>query len=290
MPRVSTFKQGQGRAGGAEDAPAEKPTAVGDVASLRVPPAVRALAHKLNVDLTLVTPSGPDGTISESDVRRVHKALTEVGPLEKLRGPRRAMATTMSQSRDEVMHATVADDAVLHAWGGARQDVTLRLIRAVVAGIAAEPALNAWFDGREIGRRVLPKIHLGMAVDTPEGQFVAVMQDVGKRNEQSLRKGLDKMKADIDARTIPAEELRGYTLTLSNFGRFGGRYATPAIVPPTVAVVAAGRIRDDAVAVDGRVAVARVLPLSVTFDQRAVNGGEATRFLAAMIEDLEKAA
>ena len=272
------------------DEPAEKPTTVGAAADIRVTPAVRALAHRLNVDLTIITPSGPEGTITEADVQRVHRALAEVGPLEKLRGPRRAMASTMSQSRDEIMHATVTDDAVLHAWGASKPDLTLRLIRAVCAGVKAEPALNAWFDAAEVGRRVLPKVHLGIAVDTPEGQFVAVMQDVGNRNDQSLRKGLDKLKADVQARTIPAEELRGWTITLSNFGHFGGKYATPVIAPPTVANIAAGRTRDAAVPLHGQVVIARVLPLSVTFDYRAVNGGEATRFLAAMIRDLEKAA
>jgi pyruvate dehydrogenase E2 component (dihydrolipoamide acetyltransferase) len=270
------------------ETPAEKPTKVGAAADRKVTPAVRALAHKLNVDLTLVTPSGTDGTITQADVQRAHKAVTEVGPLEKLRGPRRAMAGVMGQARDEVMHATVTDDAVLHAWAG-RQDVTLRLIRALCAGVRAEPALNAWFDAAEVGRRVLPMVHLGIAVDTLEGQFVAVMQDVGNRDAASLRRGLDKLKSDVEARTVPAEELRGYTLTLSNFGRFGGRYATPVVHPPTVANVAAGRIRDAAVPVNGQAAIARVLPLSVTFDHRAANGGEATRFLAAMIEDLEKA-
>jgi 2-oxoisovalerate dehydrogenase E2 component (dihydrolipoyl transacylase) len=267
----------------------EKTTTVGTAAGLKVTPAVRALAHRLNVDLTIITPSGPDGMITQADVQRVHKILTEVGPLEKLRGPRRAMANTMSQARDEVMPTTVTDDAVLHAWGAAKQDTTLRLIRAVVAGAKAEPSLNAWFDHVEIGRRVLPKVHLGIAVDTPEGLFVAVMQDVGGRNEDSLRKGLEKMKADASARTIPAEELRGYTITLSNFGRYGGKYATPVIVPPTVAIIAAGKTRDAVVPIDGKVTIAKILPLSVTFDHRAVTGGEATRFLAAMIKDLEKA-
>ena len=268
----------------------EKATTVGTAAGLKVTPAVRALAHRLNVDLTIITPTGPDGMITQGDVQRVHKILTEVGPLEKLRGPRRAMANTMSQSRDEVMHTTVCDDAVLHAWGNAKQDTTLRLIRAVVAGAKAEPALNAWFDHVEIGRRLLPKIHLGIAVDTPEGLFVAVMQDVGGRDEDSLRKGLEKMKADATARTIPAEELRGYTITLSNFGRYGGKYATPVIVPPTVAIIAAGKTRDAVVPINGEIKIAKVLPLSVTFDHRAVTGGEATRFLAAMLKDLEKAA
>ena len=88
---------------------------------------------------------------------------------------------------------------------------------------------------------------------------------------------------------VRAVELRGYTITLSNFGRFGGKYATPVIVPPTVAIIAAGKTRDAVVPVNGEIRIAKVLPLSVTFDHRAVTGGEATRFLAAMIKDLEKA-
>ena len=261
----------------------------GTAAGLNVTPAVRELAHRLNVDLTIVTPSGPDGMVAAADVQRVHKILTEVGPLEKIRGPRKAMAQTMSLARDEVMHATVTDDAVLHAWGGSKENTTIRLIRAVVTGVKVEPALNAWFDHVEIGRRILPKVHLGMAVDTPEGLFVCVMQDVANRTEDSLRVGLQKMKEDTANRTVPAEELRGYTITLSNFGKYGGKYATPVIVPPTVAIVAAGKIRDAVVPVAGKITIAKLLPLSVTFDHRAVTGGEATRFLSAMIKNLEQA-
>ena len=126
---------------------AEKATTVGTAAGLKVTPAVRALAHRLNVDLTIVTPTGPDNMVTAVDVQRVHKIFTELGPLEKLRGARRAMANTMSQSRDEVMHTTVTDDAVLHAWTG-KQDTTLRLIRGLVAGIKVEPAVNAWFASK----------------------------------------------------------------------------------------------------------------------------------------------
>ncbi|TXH04187.1 MAG: 2-oxo acid dehydrogenase subunit E2 [Nevskiaceae bacterium] len=280
---VGAMKQGN-------EVVAEKATTVGTAAGLKVTPAVRALAHRLNVDLTIITPTGPDGMITQADVQRVHKILTEVGPLEKLKGARKAMAQTMSQSRDEVMHTTVCDDAVLHAWGEAKQDTTLRLIRALASAVKVEPALNAWFDHVEIGRRVLPKIHLGVAVDTAEGLFVCVLQDIAARNEDSLRKGLQKMKEDVRNRTVPMEELRGYTITLSNFGKFGGKYATPVIVPPTVAIVAAGATRDAVVPVDGKIVISKVLPLSITFDHRAVTGGEATRFLAAMIADLQKPA
>ncbi len=265
---------------------AEKATSVGTAAGLKVTPAVRALAHRLNVDLTIITPTGPDGMITQADVQRVHKILTEVGPLEKLRGARRAMANAMSQSRDEVMPATVTDDAIIGGWTG-KQDLTIRLVRGLVAGAKAEPSLNAWYDQAEVGRRVLPKMHVGIAVDTPEGLFVAVLQDVASRSVESLRTGLEKMKEATKNRTVPPEELRGYTITLSNFGRFGGKYATPVIVPPTVAIVAAGSLRDAVVPIKGEIKIAKVLPLSVTFDHRCVTGGEATRFLAAMIADLQ---
>jgi len=259
---------------------------VAGAAGIKAAPAVRALAHRLGVDLSIITPSGPDGLITAADVQRVSKILAEVGPLEKLRGPRRAMAQTMSQARDEVMPTSLMDDAVLRRWADAG-DVSLRLIRAIVAAAQAEPALNAWYDAHEIGRRVLDKVHLGVAVDTPEGLFVPVLQDVGNRTPDSLRRGLEHMKDDARRRAIPPEELRGYTITLSNIGRFGGRYATPAIVPPTVAIIAAGSRRDEVRAVDGQPQVVPVLPLSLTFDHRAVTGGEAARFLAAMIRDLE---
>ncbi|MGH8561019.1 MAG: 2-oxo acid dehydrogenase subunit E2, partial [Nevskiales bacterium] len=83
-------------------------------------------------------------------------------------------------------------------------------------------------------------------------------------------------------------ELRGYTITLSNYGVFGGRYSDPVIVPPCVAILGAGRIREQVVARDGQPAVRPVMPLSLSFDHRCVTGGEATRFLMAAIEDLQK--
>lgn len=277
---VGAMKQGS-------EVVAEKATTVGTAAGIKVTPAVRALAHRLNVDLTIVTPTGPDGMIIAADVQRVHKILTEVGPLEKLRGPRKAMANTMSQARDEVCPATISDDAVLHAWESP-QDITVRLIRALVAGCRREPSLNAWYDAHDIGRRVLEKIHVGVAVDTDEGLFVAVLQDVARRDEASLRSGLKAMREAAQNRTVPPEELRGYTIVLSNFGRFGGKYATPVVVPPTVAIVGAGSVREAVVPINGEIGISKILPLSLSFDHRCVTGGEAARFLAAVIEDLQK--
>ena len=252
---------------------------------LKVTPAVRALAHRLDVDLSIVTPTGPDGMISAKDVERVAKILTDVGPMELLRGTRRTMARTMSQAHAEVVPVTVSDDADIDAWAE-DEDVTIRLIRAIVAGCKVEPSLNAWYDSHAMGRRILEKIDLGVAVDTKDGLFVPVLRDVENRDREDLRNALNQIKRDVHSRKIPAEELRGYTFTLSNFGTFGGRYADPIVVPPTVAILGAGHIRLQVVAVDDRAVVHHVLPLSLTFDHRSVTGGEATRFLARVIDDL----
>lgn len=271
-----------------EEAPAAVGSAAGAAARVKATPAVRALAHRLDVDLAIVTPSGADGLITVADVQRVAKILAELGPAEPLRGVRRAMAQNMAQAHSEVASATIIDDADIDAWA-AGADVTIRLVRALVAGCVAEPALNAWYDGRALARRVLKKIDLGIAVDAPDGLFVPVLFDVGNREPADLRRGLERMQADVKSRRIPAEELRGATITLSNFGMIAGRYAAPVVVPPTVAILGAGRIHARVVAADGQPAVHRVLPLSLTFDHRAVSGGEAGRFLAAAIADLERA-
>jgi pyruvate dehydrogenase E2 component (dihydrolipoamide acetyltransferase) len=233
-----------------------------------------------------VAPSSPDGVVSARDVEQAAETLAEAGPLEPLRGVRRAMALRMAHAHAEVVPATVIDEADVESWLNGR-DVTVRLVRAIVAGCAAEPALNAWYDSQGQGRRLHGKIDLGIAVDTPDGLFVPVLRDVANRDPADLRRGLDRMKADIRARTIPPEELKGATITLSNFGTVAGRYAAPVVVPPQVAILSTGRIEPRPVAVDGRVQVHRLMPLSLTIDHRVVTGGEAARFLASVIADLE---
>ncbi len=254
---------------------------------IRAVPAVRALAKKLKVDISLVKPSGPDGTIITKDVERAAEILAGAGTLELLRGPRRAMAHAMTRAHAEVADVTVTDDADISDWREGT-DITIRLIRAVIAGCQHEPALNAWYDPHTMGRRLLKTVDLGMAVDTPEGLFVPVLRDVANRDDENLRAGLERIKADVLARSIPPEEMQGYGIILSNYGVIGGRYSDPIVVPPTVAILGAGRIRDQVLAIDGKPEVRRVVPLSLTFDHRVVTGGEATRFLMAVIESLSR--
>jgi pyruvate dehydrogenase E2 component (dihydrolipoamide acetyltransferase) len=254
-------------------------------AGARATPAVRALAHRLGVDLALLSGSGPDGLVTAADVQRAARLLAELGPEEPLRGVRRAMARNMAKAGAEVVPVTVTDDVDISAWPE-NADVTVRLIRALVKGCAAEPSLNAWYDGHTLARRVFAKVDVGIAMDTEDGLFVPVLRDVAGKDAAELRRLLDAAKAAVRARTIPPEELRGPTITLTNFGTIAGRHGTPVVLPPTVAILGAGRIGFQVVAVDGKPAVRRMLPLSLTFDHRAVTGGEASRFLAAVMRDL----
>jgi 2-oxoisovalerate dehydrogenase E2 component (dihydrolipoyl transacylase) len=284
-------------AGGDSGAPRER---------VRAAPAVRALATRLGVDLAGVAGSGRGGLITVDDVMTksgptaLHAAATltalksaaapagaAAGEPEKLRGLRRSMAQSMSLARDNVMNCTLFDDADLHRWRPG-EDFTTRLLRGIAAGCRTEPGLNAWFDGESQTRRTLARIDVAMAVDTPDGLLVPVIRDVGGRDPQALRRDVDRLKRVARDRTVAAEDLRDFTFMLSNFGMIAGRYATPVVVPPVVAILGAGRLSHDVVAVMGGIETHLRMPLSLTFDHRCVTGGEAARFLAALMQDLAR--
>ena len=255
--------------------------------TLQVLPAVRASARKLDVDLNLVQATGPGGTITRADVERAAKSLAEAGPAEPLRGMRRAMAQRMAAAHAEVARTTVTDEADIDDWRKG-DDTTIRLVRAIAAACAAEPSLNVWYNADAGERRVIKRIDLGIAVDTEGGLIVPVLRNVGERDARDLRAGLDRMRADAAALSIPPEELRGATITLSNFGMIGGRFANLVVVPPQASIVGAGRIDQRIMVHNGQPAVRRVLPLSLTFDHRVVTGGEAARFLVVLKSELER--
>jgi 2-oxoisovalerate dehydrogenase E2 component (dihydrolipoyl transacylase) len=257
--------------------------------AVKAAPAIRKLAQARGVDLAKVSASGPGGTVTKADIERAAAGARGTGPLEPLRGVRRAMAQHMARAHAEVVRTTVTDEADLGVWEPPG-DVTMRLIRAIVAGCRAEPSLNAWFFGDREERQVHERVDLGIAMDAEDGLFVPVLRDVGTRDAADLRRGLEAMKTDVERRSVPLEELRGQTITLSNFGMYGGRHAALVVLPPQVAILGAGRREDRVLAVDGAPAVRSVLPLSLTFDHRSVTGGEASRFLTAVIADLQQPA
>jgi pyruvate dehydrogenase E2 component (dihydrolipoamide acetyltransferase) len=257
-------------------------------AAVKAMPAVRALAKKLGVDLLAVDATGKDGAITAEDVNRAAATIAEIEPAEPVRGVKRAMAQKMAQSHAEIVPASIHDEADVEAWIGSG-DITVRVIRAIVAAARVSPVMNAWFSAADMTLRLRKAVDLGIAVNTEDGLFVAVMRNVNERDDADLRGGLDELKRCVAAREIPLEDMRGATITLSNYGVFGvGRAANLAIVPPQVAIVGSGAVRARPVVHEGAVKARRTLPLSLTFDHRAATGNEAAQFLKAMIEDLER--
>ena len=208
-----------------------------------------------------------------------------MGQPEQLKGVRRNMARVMADAHARVVPTMLCDDADIHAWR-AGNDITIRLIRSIVKACKAVPALNAWFDGDSLTRTLHPHVDIGIAVDTDDGLFVPALRNADVLDAVALRAAINRLRDQVMNRTIPASEMSGYTISLSNFGVFAGRYATPIVVPPTVAIIAAGKGRHQMTPVMGGFESHKVIPLSLTFDHRAATGGEAARFLKAMLDDL----
>ena len=206
---------------------------------------------------------------------------------EPIRGVRRNMVRVMSAAHAEVVPTTLMDDADLHAWSHG-EDIMARLIRALAHAAAVEPALNAWLNAKEGTLRRHSRVDVGIAVDSPEGLFVPALRNADRLDRAGVRAELNRLRDGVKNRSLPPEDLTGYTLMLSNFGVFAGKYATPVVVPPCVCIVGAGRLHHAIVPVLGGMETHRLMPLSLTFDHRAATGGEAARFLRALIDDLQR--
>lgn len=273
---------------------------VTDVGGLKITPAVRALAKKLKVALRSITPTGNDGVITAKDVKDFAESpqakqaaaapakpppAPPSGEWEAIRGTRRTMARVMAAAQQSVVATTLMDDADIYHWARG-QDITVRLLRCLWVGAQAEPGLNAWYDSKQNMRMIHKSMDVGIAVDTEDGLFVAALRNIHNSTAEQVRAGLDRLRENVQNRSIPPDDLKDHTIVLSNFGVFAGRYATPIVTPPCVAIIAAGKLRNEVVPVMGGFEVHRTIPLSLTFDHRACTGGEAARFLKAMIDDL----
>jgi pyruvate dehydrogenase E2 component (dihydrolipoamide acetyltransferase) len=272
----SPAARGGGGASGAEPA---SPPASSAKQALRAPsPAERSEQADPNRARTALSASG-------RPMRTQPPGVVASGQPEPLKGVRRNMARVMADAHAKVVATTLNDDADVQAWTPA-SDVTARLVRGIVSACRAVPAMNAWFDGDALTRTLHPHVDIGIAVDTDEGLFVPALRNADLLDARGVREGVNRLRAQVLERSLPASELTGYTISLSNFGMFAGRYATPIVVPPCVAIVAAGRARFQMTPVMGGFESRKVIPLSVTFDHRACTGGEAARFLRALIDDL----
>lgn len=258
----------------------------------RALPAVRMLAQSLGVDLTTINAKGPRITAEEvmaaagTTARQHTPNMPALENASELSAAKKGMVLSMTQSHQQVVPATISDDADISGWKS-KPDVTLTLLRALAKACNEEPMLNAYFDGNNMAYRLNDTVNVGIAVDTKHGLYVPVIKDIDNKSDKKIRDDVNRYKQEALDRSIKQEDLKGATIMMSNFGTFAGKYASPVIVPPMVAIIAIGRSREQIVSVDGKFEAHRMMPLSLTFDHRAVTGGEAARFLKVMIDALK---
>ncbi len=219
---------------------------------------------------------------------------TEVIPF---RGVRRKIAEALDRSVKTAVHFTVVDEADITDLDRKRKEysaITGRklsflpfVIRAVAHGLREHPALNAVVDEAKSEIHRKGNLNLGIAVDSDAGLMVPVLRNAEKLAIVEAAEGVARLAAGCRDRSIPREELTGSSFTISNVGSYGGRFATPVINHPEVAILAVGRGYEKVLAKDGRIYAGLSLPMSLSCDHRVVDGAEGARFLNTVKRLLE---
>ena len=280
------------------------------VRPVQATPAVRALAKQMQIDLASVKGTGPGGRITKEDVetaaaKTAPQAGAEAdayGSVEKipLRGIRRTVAKRMAEASKRVAEVTIWEDADITELEQVRakerkvaeeKGVKLTylpfLIKAVLPALKVHPYFNASLD--EAAEAIILKkyFNVGIAVDTPDGLIVFVIKDADKKNILDLAKETATLAEKARHRKIDLHELKGSTFTITNYGVVGASYGTPIINYPEVAILGLGKIEDRPVVRNGQIAIRKIMPLSLAFDHRVIDGVEAGRFLGVVIQHLE---
>jgi len=283
-------------------------------------PATRQLAKQLGVEIEKVSGTGEGGRVSDEDVKRAYGGAAPVlakpassgvkvalkydfyGHLERvpLKGMRGAIARHMVEAKAHAPHATGMDEADVTAlWKlrekekkeAEKQGIHLTflsyIIKAIVKSLAEHPYLNASVD--EEANEILLKQYysIGIAVDTPDGLMVPVVKHCDEKPILEIAQEITLLSEAARTRKIDLADLKGGTFSITNFGSVAGTYAVPIINYPEVAILGVGRISDMPRVVGKKVAIRKILPLSLTFDHRVVDGAEGARFLTKVKQYLE---
>jgi pyruvate dehydrogenase E2 component (dihydrolipoamide acetyltransferase) len=269
-------------------------------------PAVRALAKELGVKIETIKGSGPGGSITKEDVieasEKARKIEDQYGAVERMpiRGLRRTIAKNLIASQKTTAFVTGMDEADITELWNLRErekkvlfDKGIHLtflpffIKAVHHALTEHPLLNASVDEEKDEIIIKKYYNMGIAVDTPDGLMVPVIKDVNKKTILDLAKEIQDLSQKARERKIKLEEMKGSTFTITNYGHFGGTFATPIINYPDVAILGTGRISEKPWVKDGQIVIRKILPLSLTFDHRVTDGVDSARFLSKVIQYLE---
>ncbi len=283
-------------------------------------PIVRKLARDMGVDLGQVRGSGPEGRVTREDVLAAAPSATEPPvptggstPQDRTASPaedsaederrplsrlRRTIASNMARSWAEIPHVTTFDEVdatrlvEIRSALSTRHEVKLPMealvIKAVIPALEAFPDFNATLDGDDL--IVHGAHHIGIAVDTPDGLLVAVVRDAAALAVLDIASEVRRLGEGARERSLAPDELTGQTFTVSNIGAVGGGQGTPIVPYGTTAILSVGRAQEKVVVSDGDLAIAPVMPLSLSYDHRVIDGAQGRRFMALVIENLEEPA
>jgi len=291
-----------------------------EIREILATPKVRKLALDLGVVLRRVKGTGPQGRITEDDVKnaktaappplqeekkpavRIKEKFDFYGEIERipLRGIRRATAKRMAESVSKAAHVTHFDEADASELGKIRESLkaqaaekNLRLtylpfiVKAVIEALKLHPLLNATLNDEEEEIIVKKYYNIGVAVDVPDGLIVPVIKAAGQKSLFDLAEEIQNLAEAAKKRTVDLADLKGGTFSITNVGMIGGEAATPIVNYPEVAILATMKIKDRVGAEKGDIKVRKTLPLCLSFDHRVIDGAEAARFMNDLIARLE---
>jgi len=289
-------------------------------------PAVRRLAREIGVDIYEVKGSGPGGRISEADVKAHAKALlaggaaaakaaaghlvepempdfSKWGPVEKvsLRAVRRKTAEHLAEAWNAVPHVTQHDKADVTELeelrkrfapkaelSGGKMTVTAIALKVAASALKTFPQFNASLDMSRAEIIYKRYVNIGVAVDTDRGPLVPVIRDVDRKNLNELAVELASLSAKARDRKLTLEEMQGGTFTITNLGGIGGTAFSPIVNYPEVAILGLARLRMEPVWMKDKFEPRLMLPISLSYDHRIIDGADAARFVRWIVEALEQ--
>jgi pyruvate dehydrogenase E2 component (dihydrolipoamide acetyltransferase) len=297
-----------------EEKPEPSVTVVGELPeapeeAVLAAPAVRQLAKERGIDLKKIKGTGPGGTITRDDVLKKaeerppeEREKDEYGPVERVpvRGLRKTIARNLMKSQKSTVSVTVMEEAdFTELWDlREREKVPLAeknihltflpfIMKAVQHSLLSGFHLNSMLDEEHEEIVIKKYINLGIAVDTPEGLMVPVIKNVESKSIVALAQELQELSLRARDRKITLDEMKGSSFTISNYGSFGGTFATPLINYPDTAILGLGRITEKPWVRGGKIEIRKILPLSLTFDHRVTDGVEASKFLSRVMDYIQ---
>ena len=279
-------------------------------------PATRRLARELAVDLAQVAGTGLQGRITEDDVRMFAQSKKQgieafTRPTEKqdvygcyetipMKGIRKSAAKRLTESARTAVHVTHMDEAdvtELVAFREKQNKIAEKrgihltylpfVVKATVGALKQYPYLNSSVDDQHEEIILKKYYNIGVAVDTPDGLIVPVVKSADEKDIVTIAQEIEDLTDKAQSREITLSDLKGGTFTITNIGFIGGTHATPIINYPETAILATGRIHETPVVRDGQIVIRSIMPLSLSFDHRVIDGALAARFMNMILRFLQ---